>query len=67
MPEKKQKKNIENNEISKRIDKEKHEEILKIYKEIKKGIGKAIKGYKKAWKGTEKEVFAEMAFCILTP
>ena len=65
MPEKKQKKNIENNEISKRIDKEKHEEILKIYKEIKKGIGKAIKGYKKAWKGTEKEVFAEMAFCIL--
>ena len=36
MSEKKQKKNIENNEISKRIDKEKHEEILKIYKEIKK-------------------------------
>ena len=67
MPEKKQKKNIENNEISKKIDKEKHEEILKIYKEIKKGIGKAIEGYKKAWKGTEKEVFAEMAFCILTP
>jgi|GEM_PF-4448903 len=67
MSEKKQKKNIENNEISKRIDKEKHEEILKIYKEIKKGIGKAIEGYKKAWKGTEKEVFAEMAFCILTP
>ena len=67
MSEKKQKKNIENNEISKRIDKEKHEEILKIYKEIKEGIEKAIKGYKKAWKGTEKEVFAEMAFCILTP
>ena len=67
MPEKKQKKNIENNEISKKIDKEKHEEILKIYKEIKEGIEKAIKGYKKAWKGTEKEVFAEMAFCILTP
>ena len=67
MSEKKQKKNIENNEISKKIDKEKHEEILKIYKEIKEGIEKAIKGYKKAWKGTEKEVFAEMAFCILTP
>ncbi|WP_304178491.1 N-glycosylase/DNA lyase [Leptotrichia trevisanii] len=49
------------------MNKEKHDEILKIHKEIKKGIEKAIKGYKKAWKGTEKEVFAEMAFCILTP
>ncbi|WP_370464341.1 N-glycosylase/DNA lyase [Leptotrichia sp. oral taxon 223] len=49
------------------MNKEKHDEILKIHKEIKKGIEKAIKGYKKAWEGTEKEVFAEMAFCILTP
>lgn len=63
----KSKKSKENYEISERIDKEKHKEILKIYKEIKKGIEKAIKGYKKAWEGTEKEVFAEMAFCILTP
>lgn len=64
MSEKNKKKNIENNE---KINKEKHDEILKIHKEIKKGIEKAIKGYKKAWEGTEKEVFAEMAFCILTP
>ena len=63
----KKKKNIENNEINEKINKEKHDEILKIHKEIKKGIEKAIKGYKKAWEGTEKEVFAEMAFCILTP
>lgn len=67
MSEKNKKKNIENNEINEKINKEKHDEILKIHKEIKKGIEKAIKGYKKAWKGTEKEVFAEMAFCILTP
>ncbi|MBP6125408.1 MAG: N-glycosylase/DNA lyase [Leptotrichiaceae bacterium] len=34
---------------------------------MKKDAEEAIKGYKKAWKGTEREVFAEMAFCILTP
>ena len=67
MSEKNEKKNSGNIKIDKRIDKEKHEEILKIYKNIKKGIEKAIKGYKKAWEGTEKEVFAEIAFCILTP
>ena len=67
MSEKNKKKNIENNEINEKINKEKHDEILKIHKEIKKEIEKAIKGYKKAWEGTEKEVFAEMAFCILTP
>lgn len=67
MSERKKKINNENFKISERIDKEKHEEILKIYKKIKKGIEKAIKGYKMAWKGNEKEVFAEMAFCILTP
>ena len=63
----KENKKDNNKDIGKIIDKEKHEEILKIYKEIKKGIEKAIKGYKKAWEGTEEEVFAEMAFCILTP
>lgn len=67
MSERKKKINNENFKISERIDKEKHEEILKIYKKIEKGIEKAIKGYKMAWKGNEKEVFAEMAFCILTP
>ena len=40
---------------------------MKIYKKIKKDIDKAVKGYKKAWNGSEKKVFAEVAFCILTP
>ena len=62
-----EKKSDEYNNISKKINQEKHKEILKIHKEIKTGIEKAIKGYKKAWKDTEQEVFAEMAFCILTP
>ena len=66
MSEKIKKKN-DKNKINERIDWKKHEEILEIYKKIKAGLEKAIKGYKKAWKGTEKEVFAEMAFCILTP
>lgn len=50
-----------------KINKEKHEKILEIYNAMKSDAKKAIEGYKKAWKGTEKEVFAEMAFCILTP
>lgn len=50
-----------------KINKEKHEKILEIYNVMKSDAKKAIEGYKKAWKGTEKEVFAEMAFCILTP
>lgn len=53
--------------FEKKLNKELHEEIVKIYKKIKKDIDKAVKGYKKAWKGNEKEVFAEVAFCILTP
>ena len=50
-----------------KINKEKHEKILEIYNTMKSDAKKAIEGYKKAWEGTEKEVFAEMAFCILTP
>ena len=57
----------ENKEMINRINKKKNEEIQKIYKNIKQNIDIAIKNYKKAWEGTEKEVFAEMAFCILTP
>ena len=67
MSKKIEKKSDKYNNISKKINQEKHKEILKIHKEIKTGIEKAIKGYKKAWEGTEQEVFAEMAFCILTP
>ena len=59
--------NNENKRINEKINKEKHEEILKIHKAIKKEIEEAIKNYKKVWEGTEKEIFAEMAFCILTP
>ena len=59
--------NNKNKRINEKINKEKHEEILKIHKAIKKEIEKAIKNYKKVWEGTEKEIFAEMAFCILTP
>lgn len=60
-------KNLENQEFESKINKELNEEISGIYGKIKKDISKAILGYKNAWKGTEKEVFAEMAFCILTP
>ena len=67
MSKKIEKKSDKYNNISKKINQEKHNEILKIHKEIKTGIEKAIKGYKKAWESTEQEVFAEMAFCILTP
>ena len=59
--------NLENQEFESKINKELNEKILGIYEKIKKDISKAISGYKKAWKGTEKEIFAEMAFCILTP
>ena len=55
------------NKLEKRINKELHDKIVKIHTEIEKDVEKAIKGYKKAWKGSEKEVFAEVAFCILTP
>ena len=53
--------------LEKRLNKELHNKILEVYSSMKKDAEEAIKGYKKAWKGTEREVFAEMAFCILTP
>ncbi|RRD38905.1 N-glycosylase/DNA lyase [Leptotrichia sp. OH3620_COT-345] len=55
------------NRLEKRLNKELHNEILEIYIKIKKDIDKAIKGYKKSWGKNEKEIFAEVAFCILTP
>ena len=55
------------NSLEKKLNKELHNEIMEIHKKIKKEMEKAIKGYKKAWQGNEKEVFAEVAFCILTP
>ncbi len=64
--------NIEKDDINfddfeKKINQELNKEILEIYIKIKEDIKKAIKGYKKAWNSSEKDVFAEIAFCILTP
>lgn len=50
-----------------KINIDKHNVIMDVYKKMNKEAKKAIKGYKKAWEGSEKEVFAEMAFCLLTP
>lgn len=53
--------------IGEKVDLKLHNEILETHKKIKKEIDKAIKGYKKSWTKSEEEVFAEIAFCILTP
>lgn len=43
-------------------------EIEKIYHEIKDDIKKRLKEFKAIWKnGTDRDIFCEMAFCILTP
>lgn len=73
--EKKVQKNLKNEnsgqkhekELADKINRELNEEILKIYRKVKPEIKRAIEGYKKAWNSDEKAVFAEMAFCILTP
>ncbi len=51
----------------KKLNMELHNKILEIHKYVKKDVEKAIKGYKESWNKSEKEVFAEIAFCILTP
>lgn len=56
---------MENKNI--KINAELNNKILEIYENLKDDIDKALNGYKEAWKQNEKEVFAEMAFCILTP
>ena len=53
--------------LEEKLNMELHSKILEIYSIVKEDAKKAIKGYKKAWKGSEREVFAEMSFCILTP
>jgi N-glycosylase/DNA lyase len=51
-------------ELNKELDKE----IKKIHKEIGKDVDKRLKEYKEVWeKGTEEDIFAEVAFCVLTP
>ena len=55
------------NTLEKRINNQLHDKRQKIYNNKKKEVEKATNRYKKAWKGTDTEVFAEVAFCILTP
>ena len=51
-----------------KINKELDKEIRKIHKSIEKDVSKRLKEFKKVWKdGTEEEIFAEIAFCVLTP
>lgn len=49
------------------IRKEKQTEIDEIYRKSKKEIDAAIKGYADTMNFEEKDYFAEIAFCILTP
>lgn len=43
-------------------------EVEKIYFSIKKDIEKRLKEYREVWKnGDNKDIFCELAFCILTP
>jgi N-glycosylase/DNA lyase len=43
-------------------------EIKKIHKSIQDDIKKQLAGFKKIWEsGNDKDLFREMAFCILTP
>ncbi len=49
------------------ISKEKQSEIDEIYRKSKKEIDAAIKGYADTMNFEEKDYFAEIAFCILTP
>ncbi|WP_156299501.1 N-glycosylase/DNA lyase [Streptobacillus canis] len=50
-----------------KINKVKQQEIDEIYKSVLNRIEKAIKGYENTIKYSEKDYFAEIAFCILTP
>lgn len=43
------------------------EKIKRVYKENKKIIGKRIAEFKRVGKQGDKEIFAELAFCLLTP
>ena len=44
------------------------EEIMLIYNSKKKEIGQRLEEFSRIWKeGTDKDIFAELVFCILTP
>ncbi|MGL4652556.1 MAG: N-glycosylase/DNA lyase [Cetobacterium sp.] len=43
-------------------------EVQKIYETIKERVENRLKDYRKVWReGTNKDVYCELAFCILTP
>ncbi|MCD6387592.1 MAG: hypothetical protein J7L30_04640, partial [Methanophagales archaeon] len=48
--------------------KEYAKEILRIYRHIKHEIEERLSEFKRLWaEGSEEDIFAELAFCILTP
>ena len=51
-----------------KVNKELDREIKKIYKEIGSEVDKRLDEFKEVWdKGSEEDIFAEVAFCVLTP
>ena len=50
-----------------KLNEQLNNEILKIYENIKEEVNEKIVEYKNCLKYSEKDFFAELAFCILTP
>ena len=51
-----------------KLNKEIDSEIKQIYKKLKNNIELTNNGYKDIWEnGSEEDIFAEVAFCVLTP
>ena len=51
-----------------KVNKELNSEIKRIHKEIGSDIDKRLDEFKEVWeKGSEEDIFAEVAFCVLTP
>lgn len=50
------------------LNKELNKEIKNIHKEIGSDVEKRLNEYKEVWEnGSEEDIFAEVAFCVLTP
>ena len=51
-----------------KLNKELDKEIKRIYKEIGSEVDKRLEEFKEVWEnGSEDDIFAEVAFCVLTP
>ena len=51
-----------------KVNKELNSEIKRIHKEIGSDIDKRLDEFKEVWEnGSEEDIFAEVAFCVLTP